>query len=103
LRSLFTAPLFAEQDGSFSCSIVNVSGRDRIVSVFAFDADGDLIDVEERRVLAPGEAFDLGAGTSTIGPFYCEFRVEGTHRSFRASACVTAPGQGICTAVVPAT
>jgi hypothetical protein len=94
--NLFTPALTVPMgDSTLQCHVVNVSTRDRDVTVKVIDFDG----FEMRSVpmtVEVGRHRFVEAGVEVVGgvnrwPRYCKFVLEGSKTYYRTSACVHQP------------
>ena len=94
-----TAPLEPEPNGTLVCEAVNVSSRERDVTLWIFDGNGILVTFNECFDLAMGAM--CSSSTTSDAARYCKVIVEGGKGLVRAS--LTARSEtNVTTAAVPA-
>jgi len=85
---LFTAPLPAIfPTNNVHCSVVNISGRARVVTIEALNAAGDRVAALDQWILEPKSIAVIEA-RGNVAPQYCKFAVEGDGKHFRAGIAV---------------
>jgi hypothetical protein len=98
--TLATPPLVPDGNSQLDCYIINVSKKDRYVTIEALDRAGE-VKASWEGSLEPGtEAVAIAkALPAPAGPRSCRFVVEGQAKDFRASGLVVVPGLGSISAL----
>jgi hypothetical protein len=100
--TLFTPPLVPEGTNLLDCYIVNVSDKERVVTITVLNREGEAVVVPLDVTLQPGEEKVVTAPASeepSDAPRYCKFIVEGLRSNYRASVLVREPGRGSISAL----
>jgi hypothetical protein len=100
-KSLATPPLQTVGGGRVTCAIVNVGHQTRQVKIQVLLGNATTPALDERDVeLAPREAAELlfldQCSNGGCGPYYCEFKVQGPTRAYRAALCVRDVADKVC-------
>ena len=99
---LTTAPLDLTAPHSFACLITNVGAKDITLSFAVLNGSGVTVASSNGTVtLGPLHGTGVSGVTAALNPRTCQFIVQGSKRSVRASACVL-DSSGTCVASIEA-
>jgi|GEM_PF-5304033 len=96
--TLFTPPLVPEGGNLLDCYVVNVSGKERAVTIVVLNREGEAVLPPVEVTLNPGEE-KVATAPAGLSPRYCKFDVEGGRSFFRASVLVREPDVGSISAL----
>lgn len=100
--TLFTPPLVPDGVNQLDCYIINVSDKERTVTIEVRNREGETVLPPVTVTLQPGEERVAVAPASDVpsdAPRYCKFIVEGNPSNYRASVLVEEPGVGSISAL----
>jgi hypothetical protein len=100
--TLFTPPLVPDGANQLDCYIINVSDKERTVTIEVRNREGEAVLPPVEATLKPGEervAVAPASASPSDAPRYCKFIVEGKPSNYRASVLVEQPGVGSISAL----